>query len=256
VTLNPYKHCGACAACRHARPNACRNNQTLGVQREGALAEFAVVSSDRLFTSASLSLDHLALVEPFCIGMHAVRRARVVQDDTVLVMGCGGVGAGAVAAAAGRGAVVIAMDVDPDKLAQATALGARHTVISSDREAADRIRALTDGEGPDVVIEAVGKPATYRLALDLVAACGRIVYIGWVKGDIALEARQIVAKEVDILGSRNATDEFAEVIALFESGRVDPLALVTNRVPLDDVPAMFTRWAERPESVGKILVEI
>jgi threonine dehydrogenase-like Zn-dependent dehydrogenase len=117
VTLSPYKHCGACAACRHARPNACRNNQTLGVQREGALAEFTVVSADRLFTSASLSLDHLALVEPFCIGMHAVRRARVVQDDAVLVMGCGGVGAGAVAAAAGRGANVIAMDVDPDKLA-------------------------------------------------------------------------------------------------------------------------------------------
>ena len=256
VAISPYKNCGACVACLRGRPNACRNNQTLGVQREGALAEFAVVSADRLFTSASLSLDHLALVEPFCIGMHAVRRARVVRDDTVLVMGCGGVGAGAVAAAAGRGAVVIAMDVDPDKLAQATALGARHTVISSDREAADRIRALTAGEGPDVVIEAVGKPATYRLALDLVAACGRIVYIGWVKGDIALEARQIVAKEVDILGSRNATDEFAEVIALFESGRVDPLALVTNRMPLEDVPAMFARWAERPESVGKILVEV
>jgi threonine dehydrogenase-like Zn-dependent dehydrogenase len=256
VALSPYKNCGACAACRHERPNACRNNQTLGVQREGALAEFAVVSTDRLFTSAALSLDHLALVEPFCIGMHAVRRARVVADDTVLVMGCGGVGAGAVAAAAVRGAHVVAMDVDPTKLAQASALGARETVISTDADAAERIRALSRGEGPDVVIEAVGKPATYRLALDLVAACGRIVYIGWVKGDISLEARQIVAKEVDILGSRNATDEFADVIALFESGRVDPLALVTNRVALDDVPAMLARWAERPDSVGKILVEI
>lgn len=256
VTLSPYKNCGACAACRHKRPNACRNNQTLGVQREGALAEFVVVPADRLFTSASLSLDHLALVEPFCIGMHAVRRARVAADDAVLVMGCGGVGAGAVAAAAGRGARVIAMDVDPHKLAQAMALGAADTVVSSDADASEHIRAITGGEGPDVVIEAVGKPATYRLALDLVAACGRIVYIGWVKGDIALEARQIVAKEVDILGSRNATDEFAEVIALFESGRIDPLALVTNRVPLDEVPTMFARWAERPESVGKILVEI
>jgi threonine dehydrogenase-like Zn-dependent dehydrogenase len=124
---------GVAAACRcgrDAQPTALRRlrgmpareaervpqHQTLGVQREGALAEFTVVSADRLFTSASLSLDHLALVEPFCIGMHAVRRARVVQDDAVLVMGCGGVGAGAVAAAAGRGADVIAMDVDPDKL--------------------------------------------------------------------------------------------------------------------------------------------
>ena len=256
VTLSPYKNCGACAACRQARPNACRNNQTLGVQREGALAEFAVVAANRLFTSATLSMDHLALVEPFCIGMHAVRRARVTGRDTVLVMGCGGVGAGAVAAAAGRGARVVAMDVDTGKLAQAVALGADATVISTQADAKDRIAALTDGEGPDVVIEAVGKPATYRLALDLVAACGRVVYIGWVKGDIALEARQIVAKEVDLLGSRNAIDEFAEVITLFESGRVDPLALVTDRVTLDDVPGMFSRWADRPETVGKILVVV
>jgi threonine dehydrogenase-like Zn-dependent dehydrogenase len=256
VTASPYKNCGSCAACRRARPNACRNNQTLGVQREGALAEFAVVAANRLFTSASLSLDQLALVEPFCIGMHAVGRARVTEGDTVLVMGCGGVGAGAVAAAAGRGARVLAMDVDPQKLAQAVALGAQTALMSTQDDTPARIRALTDGEGPDVVIEAVGKPSTYRLALDLVAACGRVVYIGWVKGDIALEARQIVAKEVDLLGSRNAIDEFAEVIALFESGRVDPLALVTDRVALDEVPAMFGRWADRPDSVGKILVEI
>jgi threonine dehydrogenase-like Zn-dependent dehydrogenase len=256
VTASPYKNCGSCAACRRARPNACRNNQTLGVQREGALAEFAVVAANRLFTSASLSLDQLALVEPFCIGMHAVGRARVTEGDTVLVMGCGGVGAGAVAAAAGRGARVLAMDVDPQKLAQAVALGAQTALMTTQDDTPARIRALTDGEGPDVVIEAVGKPSTYRLALDLVAACGRVVYIGWVKGDIALEARQIVAKEVDLLGSRNAIDEFAEVIALFESGRVDPLALVTDRVTLDEVPAMFGRWADRPDSVGKILVEI
>jgi threonine dehydrogenase-like Zn-dependent dehydrogenase len=256
VAVSPYKNCGACAACRHRRPNACRNNQTLGVQREGALADFAVVAPDRLFTSASLSLDHLALVEPFCIGMHAVRRARVTDADSVLVMGCGGVGAGAVAAAAGRGARVIAMDVDSDKLAQAAALGAESTVVSSDAGSAERIRDLTSGEGPDVVIEAVGKPATYRLALDLVASCGRVVYIGWVKGDVGLEARQIVAKEVDLLGSRNATDEFSDVISLFESGRVDPLALVTHRIALDDVPAMFKRWSEQPETVGKILVEV
>src|SRR5206468_7244375 len=131
VTASPYKNCGSCAACRRARPNACRNNQTLGVQREGALADFAVVAANRLFTSASLSLDQLALVEPFCIGMHAVGRARVTEGDTVLVMGCGGVGAGAVAAAAGRGARVLAMDVDPQKLAQAVALGAQTALMTT-----------------------------------------------------------------------------------------------------------------------------
>jgi L-gulonate 5-dehydrogenase len=106
------------------------------------------------------------------------------------------------------------------------------------------------------VIEAVGSAGTYRFALDVVASCGRIACLGWVKGDVALEARQLVAKEVDLVGSRNALDEFGEVIALFESGRVDPLQVVTDRVTLDDVPQILARWASDPSSVGKVLVSV
>ena len=76
AAVSPYKNCRACPACRLGRPNACRNNQTLGVQRDGALAEFAAVPAGRLVPSQSLPLDVLALVEPFSIGMHAVRRTR------------------------------------------------------------------------------------------------------------------------------------------------------------------------------------
>lgn len=256
VAVSPYKNCGACAACRAHRPNACRNNQTLGVQREGALAERAAISAQRLYTSAALTLDHLALVEPFSVGMHAVGRARVTGDDTVLVIGCGGVGVGAVAGAAGRGARVIACDVSEAKRAQAVRLGAAATVDATAADAAASVAALTGGDGPSVVIEAVGSAATYRFALDAVAPCGRIACIGWVKGDVALEARQLVAKEVDLVGSRNALDEFAEVIALFESGRVDPRDVVTDRVALDDVPQILGRWAAEPSSVGKVLVSV
>jgi len=256
VAVSPYKNCGRCPACRAGRPNACRANETLGVQREGALAEYVVTPASRLYTSASLSLDHLALVEPFSVGMHAVARGRVTPDDTVLVIGCGGVGAGAVAGAAGRGARVIALDLDAGKLALARALGASDTVSATDQGAADAIAGLTAGDGPSVVIEAVGSATTYRLALDLVAPCGRIVCIGWVKGDVSLEARHLVAKEVDLLGSRNAMGEFDEVIALFESGRIDPARVVTDRVAMDAVPAVFERWATRPSDVGKVLVSV
>jgi threonine dehydrogenase-like Zn-dependent dehydrogenase len=256
VAISPYKNCGACAACRRNRPNACRNNETLGVQREGALAEFIAVPVDRLYTSATLGVDLLALVEPFSIGMHAVGRGRVAPDDSVLVIGSGGVGAGAVAAAASRGARVFAIDPDDTKLRLARAFGAADAYNSAAPELPEWISDHTGGEGPDVVIEAVGSPSTYRLALEVAASCGRVVCLGWVKGDVSIEARHIVAKEIEILGSRNATSEFADVIALFESRAFDPLRLVTNRVSLDEAPAMLTRWAEQPAAVGKILVSV
>ena len=256
VAVSPYKNCGTCAACRLHRPNACHSNETLGVQRDGALSEFAAVPVARLVRSRVLPLDVLALVEPFSIGMHAVRRTEVAPGDTVLVMGCGGVGAGAIAAAAAAGATVIGLDLDSQKLAQAMVFGATHVIDGTTRDVAGQVGALTGGEGPSVVIEAVGTAATYRQALELVAACGRIGCLGWVKGDVPLEARLIVLKEVAILGSRNATDELAAVAALFESGRVDPRMLVTHRVAIDDAPAMLARWAAMPREVGKILVSV
>lgn len=256
AAVSPYKNCGTCAACRLGRPNACRANETLGVQRDGALAEFAAVPVERLVPSRTLPLDVLALVEPFSIGMHAVRRTAVTAADTLLVMGCGGVGAGAVAAAAAAGARVIGLDLDPHKLALARALGAAATVDGGTDDVERQVRDLTGGDGPSVVIEAVGTPATYRQALELVAPCGRIGCVGWVKGDVPLEARLIVLKEVTILGSRNATDELAAVVAMFESGRVDPRALVTHRVSLDEAPGMLARWADSPRDVGKVLVSV
>lgn len=256
VAISPYKNCGTCVACLRGRPNACRNNQTLGVQREGALTELVAVPIERLYTSASLDMDRLALVEPFSIGMHAVRRGRIAANDTVLVIGCGGVGAGAVAAASSRGARVLAVDLDNGKLQLAKAFGASDACDSANPRIAQWLADQTNGEGPDVVIEAVGSATTYRFAIDVVASCGRVVCLGWVKGDVAIEARHVVAKEMDILGARNATDEFADVIALFESRAIDPLQVVTHRVTLDAAPAVLTEWARQPAAVGKVLVSV
>ena len=97
VTLSPYKNCGQCAACGRNRPNACKFNQTLGVQREGALTEFIAVPAYKLFR-ADLSLKELCLVEPLTVGFHSTARGRVTEVDSVAVFGCGGVGLGAVAA--------------------------------------------------------------------------------------------------------------------------------------------------------------
>ncbi|NUP98240.1 MAG: alcohol dehydrogenase catalytic domain-containing protein, partial [Armatimonadetes bacterium] len=92
VTVSPYSNCGQCPACRQQRPNACRNNQTLGVQRDGALTELLAVPWQRVVPTTKLGLVELALVEPLTIGFHAVARGRVTAGETVAVLGPSGSG--------------------------------------------------------------------------------------------------------------------------------------------------------------------
>ena len=256
VTLSPYAACGRCASCLRGRPNACRDNQTLGVQRDGALTEFISVPAGKLFR-ANLSLKELCLVEPLTVGFHAVGRGRVAAEDIVAVIGCGGVGLGAIAGAAFRGARVIGIDVDDGKLEIARKAGASHTINSKTRDLHAQLQELTDGHGPDVVIEAIGLPATYRAAVEEVAYAGRVVYIGWTKEQVLYETRPFVHKELDILGSRNAMPEnFREVIQMLEAKRFPVDAAVTHTVPFEQTPEILEAWSREPERFSKIIVEV
>lgn len=256
VTLSPYRGCGHCAACRRGRPNACKDNETLGVQRDGALTEFIAAPAQKLFR-ADLSLKELCLVEPLTVGFHAVSRGRVSAEDTVAVFGCGGVGLGAIAGAAFRGARVIGIDVDDAKLETAKKAGAAEGINSKAGNLHEALTELTKGSGPDVVIEAIGLPATYRAAVDEVAYAGRVVYIGWAKEQVAYETRPFVHKEMDIMGSRNAMPEdFREVIRMLEAKRFPVEAAVTHTVRLEETPAILQAWDREPERFTKIMVDV
>ena len=218
VTLSPYTRCGKCPSCQRRRGNACQFNETMGVQRDGALAEYIAVDVSKLYV-ADLGIRELCLVEPLTVGFHAVSRGRVTSEDTVAVIGCGGVGLGAVAAAGFRGARTIAIDVSDEKLAIALKAGATDAINTLTADLHQRLQQLTHGRGPDVVIEAIGLPATFRAAVEEVAFTGRVVYIGYAKESVAYETRLFVQKELDILGSRNALPEdFRAVIAMLEKG--------------------------------------
>ncbi len=256
VTLSPYTSCGRCASCLRARPNACQFNQTLGVQRDGALREVIAVPAARLY-GAALSLKELCLVEPLTVGFHAVARGRVESADTVLVFGCGGVGLGAIAGAAFRGSTVIGVDLDEAKLATARNAGAAHTIHTAAADLHAQLAELTDGRGPDVVIEAIGLPQTFRAAVEEVAFTGRVVYIGYAKEQVAYETRLFVQKELDILGSRNAQPEdFREVIRMLEARRFPVDEAVTHLVPLDEAPAILRAWDREPAGFTKIMIEV
>ncbi len=256
VTMSPYTSCGTCASCRQGRVNACRDNQTLGVQRDGALLDHFSMPLAKLY-AAPLPIEELCLVEPLTVGCHAVSRGRVVASDTVAIFGCGVVGLGAVSAAAFRGANVIAIDVDDKKLAIARKAGARQVINSTREEIHARLQEITAGHGPDVIIEAIGRPDTFRAAVEEVAFTGRVVYIGYAKDHVSYETRLFVQKELDIMGSRNALPEdFREVIRMFEQKRFPTADAISTTVPLREAPVILRAWSENPAAYTKIMIAL
>lgn len=255
VTVIPYTSCGECTSCRRGRSYACRNNQTLGVQRDGAMQEYISLPWEKILQAPGLNELELAMVEPLTVGFHAIRRGRVEKSDVVMVLGCGTIGAGAIAGAALKGAMVIAVDIDKHKLELASLLGAKHTINSLSSDLHTELEELTGGDGPDVVIEAAGTPQTYRAAVDEVAFTGRVVCIGYTGSEVSFATKLFVQKEIDILGSRNAsTEDFRDVIAYLERGSFPLDRMISEKVLPGDASRAVKQWAGDPGKVMKILV--
>lgn len=254
-TVNPYTHCGYCSSCRNGRPNACRYNQTLGVQRDGAMCEYLVVPWEKVIAGEGIDVHTLALVEPMSVGFHAVSRAEIADTDTVMVIGCGMVGMGAVVRSVIRGARVIAVDVDDEKLKIAKILGAEYGINSKTENVHDRLSEITQNMGADVIVEAVGSPVTYRMAVDEVAFTGRVICIGYAKSEVAFETKYFVSKELDIRGSRNALPEdFRAVMQYFKRNDISE-TFISAVYPPERACEALEYWATNPGKVFRILIE-
>jgi 2-desacetyl-2-hydroxyethyl bacteriochlorophyllide A dehydrogenase len=255
VTVNPYTNCGKCASCRNGRVNACEHNETLGVQRWGAMCEYIALPWEKVIPAGLLTPRTCALIEPMSVGFHAVSRAQVTDIDVVLVIGCGMVGMGAVVRAAQRGATVIAADIDDEKLTLAKQMGASYVVNTQTDDVHARLLEMTSGFGPDVVIEAVGSTPTYQMAVNEVAFTGRVVCIGYAKTEVSFQTKYFVQKELDIRGSRNAQpSDFRAVIHYLERGTCPVDRLISNEVIPEGALNAMEQWAANPGKVFRILV--
>ncbi|MBQ1634545.1 MAG: zinc-binding alcohol dehydrogenase family protein [Bacteroidaceae bacterium] len=256
VTCNPYTHCGKCASCRNQRVNACQHNETLGVQRHGAMKEYISLPWEKVIPAGSLTPKTCALIEPMSVGFHAVSRAQATDIDVVMVIGCGMVGMGAVVRSAMRGAIVIAADIDDEKLQLARQMGASHTINTKTEDVHQRLQEITEGYGPDVIIEAVGSPATYQMAVNEVAFTGRVICIGYAKTEVSFQTKYFVQKELDIRGSRNALpSDFRAVIHYLEQGSCPVETLVTKVIHPEQALETMRWWSENPGRVFRILVD-
>ena len=264
VILNWRAVCGNCRACGRGRPWYCfsthnaKQKMTLTDGTElapalgiGAFAEKTLVAAgqctkvDRTASAAAAGLLGCGVMAG--IGA-AINTGNVGRGDSVAVIGCGGVGAAAIAGSNLAGAAkVIAVDIDDRKLDTARKLGATHTVNSKDTDAVEAIRELTGGFGADVVIEAVGRPETYKQAFYARDLAGTVVLVGVPTPEMKLELPLL-----DVFGRGGAlksswygdclpSRDFPMLIDLYLQGRLDLDAFVTETIALDDVEKAFER---------------
>ncbi len=275
VVLNWRAVCGTCRACRRGRPWYCfaTHNATQPMTLEdgtplspalgiGAFAEKTLVAAGQC-TKVDPAASPAAAGLLGCGVMAglgaALNTGNVGRGDSVAVIGCGGVGNAAVAGARLAGASkIIAIDLDDRKLEWARGLGATHTVNGRSEDVVKAVQALTDGNGADVVIEAVGRPETYRQAFYARDLAGTVVLVGVPTPEMQLELPLL-----DVFGRGGALKsswygdclperDFPLLVDLYLQGRLDLDAFVSETIALDGVEEAFARM-ERGEVLRSVV---
>jgi len=258
VTFIPYFNCGKCIACRTGKPNCCADLKVSGVHIDGGMVEYLSVPDYTLVHGNGLSLDELALVEPLCIGAHGIRRADVKPREFVLVIGAGPIGLGTMEFARIAGAQVIAMDINDGRLQFCKDRSLAHfSVNPASEDAAQKIRTITSGDMPTVVIDATGNLKAINTAFTYMAHGGRYVLIGLQKGEISVSHPEFHKREATLMSSRNATRaDFEHVINSIKNKSVDPATYITHRTSFDKVKDEFESWLDPANGVIKAMVEL
>ena len=271
VVLNWRAVCGECRACRKGEPQYCFNthNATQKMTLEdgteltaalgiGAFAEKTLVAAGQC-TKVDDDVDAAAVGLLGCgimagIGA-AINTGEVQRGESVAVIGCGGVGIAAVAGAQLAGATtIIAVDIDAKKLELAKAQGATHVINSKEEDPVEAIRALTGGNGADVVIDAVGRPETYKQAFYARDLAGRVVLVGVPNPEMKIELPL-----ADVFGRGGSlksswygdclpSRDFPMLVEQYKLGRLDLDAFVSERIGLGDIEEAFTKMHD-----GKVL---
>ena len=265
VILNWRAVCGQCRACLKGRPWYCfathnaTQKMTLADGTElspalgiGAFAEKTLVAAGQC-TKVDPSARAAAVGLLGCGVMAglgaAINTGNVGRGKSVAVIGCGGVGVAAIAGSALAGAgTIIAVDIDDKKLAAATKMGATHTVNSKENDAVEAIQALTDGNGADVVIDAVGRPETWKQAFYARDLAGTVVLVGVPTPDMTIPEIPLI----DVFGRGGSLKsswygdclpdrDFPMLVDLYQQGRLDLDAFVSEEIGIDDIEAAFDK---------------
>jgi L-idonate 5-dehydrogenase len=224
---------------------------------DGAFAEFVTVRADQCHVLPATMDDATgAMLEPFAVALHAVKRAGVVSGQRVLVTGGGPIGLLVAMTAKTFGAAPVALsDILEARRDIARKLGADLTLNPVAKDLLEQVREVTD-DGFDVVFEASGAKAALRQAFDLVRPGGTIVQIGTLgTEDIPLPANQLMVREINFIGSMRYGNVFGEAIRLVEANRIDLRPLISGVLPLAQADEAM-RLASDKNTALKVQMEI
>ena len=255
VTCNPYFNCGHCYACRKGLVNACVDNQTMGVQRDGAFCEFICMPVDRIIPGGGLSARQLALIEPFSISHHALSRCAVRPGDKTLIVGAGPIGLFALLAAKAKGAEVTVCDLLPGRLEKARCFGADHTVPAKTEDTDVKLREITQGNGFDLCVEACGRAETFLQCIDQACQGASLILIGNGKTETTFLHSVLLKKELNVYGSRNAyTGDFEALIRLIAGGGLPAEDMISAVYDSADAKSAFDALTHNDGSLEKVLL--
>lgn len=251
--------CGECRWCREGRTNLCARYYTLGFHRDGGLAEQVVTPANIcVAVPDACDDDAAAMAQPLAVALHGLNRSGVGIEDSLAVIGVGGIGAFVVAAAVARGnRNVIAVDVDEARLDTATVLGAAHTIDARAGDAVELVREIAGGDGADVAIDAAGAPGTLAQALRATRRGGRVLMLGMPAKPVEVDVFDAILREIDLVATVAHTcgTDLPEALSLLTGSGIAE-RVVERVIGLERlVPEGLVPLAEG-SARGKILVDV
>lgn len=230
VAVIPYVSCHHCGACNSGRPNCCENISVIGVHQDGGFSEFLSVPVSNLLAVDDVEPQAAALIEPFSISAHAVRRAAVEQGDHLLVVGAGPIGLGVAAIAKADGAKVIVADTSAQRRAHVEKVLGLTTLDSSDEGFEAALREQFSGMLAAKIIDGTGNQHAMNHSVNLIRHGGSITFVGLFKGNLQFSDPEFHKKETTMMGSRNATKEdFIKVGRLMAAGKITAEMMLSHQ---------------------------
>jgi threonine 3-dehydrogenase len=258
VTAEGHIVCGHCRQCRMGDGHICRNTRIIGVDRDGAFAEYIAMPAGNVMPLHGIPTTTGAIMDPLGNAFHTTLTGDAVSGGTVLVLGCGPIGCFAVGIARAAGAAkVIASDINPKRLELARRMGAHALLNSAQDDVPARVAELTGGEGADLVCEMSGHPDAVRQAFACVRLGGRINLLGLPKGEVALRlSNDLIFKGVTVYGviGRRMFETWHQMQRFLSSGLLDPTPVVTHTFPLEKINDALE--AIRSGAAGKVILAI
>src|SRR3989475_3884985 len=257
VTAEGHIVCGHCLQCRTGNSHICKNTRIIGVDRDGAFAEYIVMPATNVLTLDGIPTEVGAIMDPMGNAFHTVLTAEI-PGSTVFVVGCGPIGCFAVGVARAAGATkVFASDVNPKRLALAAKMGAHVTINAAKDDVVKTVLSETAGEGADVVCEMSGVPSGLHQAFAAVSLGGRVQLLGIPKNDIPINfADEIIFKGITVYGviGRKMYLTWHQMRRYLSAGQFDPRPVITHKFPLARIDDALA--AIRSGDAGKVILEI